>query len=121
MPYKTKIRHVEFPKNLDEWKAIGRDANSMRSIGAALYRQIRETSPGNECLTGAAMFACTETFLQNLGYSFNPKENGYLMDGFRRAARRTGDYSTAERLPSETDAIKARLQERFPPTEKGGN
>ena len=43
MPYKTRFREIELPENDRQLEPLLRDANSLRSLGAATYR---EMAPG---------------------------------------------------------------------------
>jgi hypothetical protein len=40
MAYKTQFRDVKYPESIDELAALGEDANSLRSLGAALYNHL---------------------------------------------------------------------------------
>jgi len=114
MPYKTKFRKVDTPKNAAEMEALGGDANSMRSLGAAQYREAR-VKVANMLHYGAMIFAGTETFMQRYYGGADSKSLNYMMDGFRRAARQAGDHETAQNLPEAIGQMKSRLQDRFQP------
>ena len=107
MPYKTKFRDVKVPKNSAEIEAFPKDANSLRSWGAAQYRELAKTCPvSNRCYTGAAIYAGTDMFVHDVLGHDEHRDMKYMTDGFRRAARQAGDHETAEHLLDMIDQVK---------------
>ncbi len=81
MAYKTKFRHVEAPKNVAEMDAFPKDANSLRSWGAAQYRELARGCPiKNRCYTGAAIYAGADMFARDvLGQTEQNRSQEYMM------------------------------------------
>jgi len=122
MPYKTKFRQINFPETHEEFAALGHDANSWRSFGAALYREAREwkesASPGTFYADNSvpdivrmlmdAQVGIVEKIVANHMPTSVPagrKITGYIADGLGRAAKTAGDSQTVE-------YISHRLQNR---------
>lgn len=60
MPYKTRFREVKTPKSAADMRAIGTDANSLRSMGAAMYRQLSTAYPSSMPRIADVFFAAYE-------------------------------------------------------------
>ena len=107
MPYKTHYREVTLPRNDRQLRPLLRDANSLRSLGAATYGHME---PGFRRYGHHKML---ELFVQFAGKLEDPAETEwkkkyppsarrklrYFMQGFQRAAQAAGDevtYATVE-------------------------
>ena len=70
MPYKTKFREVQMPQTREDFAALGADANSMRSFGAAFYRSFVRNLPVNT--RGQTVVALYEQVILPLILETNP-------------------------------------------------
>jgi len=115
MPYKTKFRRIETPQNAGELRAIGTDANSARSLGAACYRELyfSRASPGARRKLVDMFLQCSpivEKYLQEIhAESQILREKKYLryfMQGIQRAAEAASDNVTIEYVSSKLEELK---------------
>jgi hypothetical protein len=93
-------------------RAIGTDANSARSLGAAIYVQNAKVFPlGTRYIWMNATFSATDLVIGQLGYS--PKRNQrevkgqiYMLQGISRAAKEAGDEKTVEYISKRIQQLK---------------
>lgn len=105
MPYKTKFREMELPKTPEEDAAIGSDANTLRSYGAAIYKDF-----GLKIKYPEKMLDIAKTFLgAQAAWESDLRVNGkakkiprsrrahkYTMQGFMMGAQELGNTKVAE-------------------------
>ena len=115
MPYKTKFREIEMPQNAGELRAVGTDANSMRSLGAAAYRSIGQlhTEEQMRIITDAILSAYDKVITPSLmaeGRTTQlPRERKahlYAMEGMQKAAERAGHSDNAEYIAQALKQLK---------------
>ena len=106
MPYKTRYREIELPENDRQLEPLLRDANSLRSLGGATYR---EMAPGFKQYGHDKML---QVFLAFAGKLENPAKTvwkeryppgarrklRYFMQGFQTAAQDGGDRTAYETI-----------------------
>jgi hypothetical protein len=91
MAYKTNIREVKYPESIEELAALGEDANSMRSLGAAFYKHLAGIQSGTNLPNALrVVFGVTKQTLHLIGPSGKPKLI-YIVQGAEKAAEKAGN------------------------------
>ncbi|HLC67576.1 MAG TPA: hypothetical protein VJI12_01705 [archaeon] len=115
MSYKTNFREIEMPKNADELRALGTDANSMRSLGAATYRNISQlhTEEQMRIITDAFLHSHDQVVVPYLTQEgkttqipHERKAHMYTIEGMQRAAKRAGHSGNAEYIAQALERLK---------------
>lgn len=89
MPYKTKFREVEFPANGKELKAVGTDANSIRSIGAACYRDM--VGRGGDLLRSITfVMDGSQLFIEHISGKEGTRQLRYFAEGIKKGIEKHG-------------------------------
>ncbi len=115
MPYKTKFREVDVPKTREEFDALGYDANTLRSLGAACYNQISGHVPSwlrsDVVLRGLADVyeKIIEPTLREANPDAIPRErqlHKYMLEGMQKAARKSGNEKMKEYISRKLRSLK---------------
>ncbi len=117
MPYKTKFREIKVPQTMQEMQALGQDANSLRSFGAAEYKQFIESgcTPQGMQIIITAISGAYDKVIRPLAESGEIEVNlarerqaqTYIMEGFARAAGQMGDRGVVEYISQALERLKS--------------
>ena len=94
MPYKTRFRDISFPLAQEEREAT--DANTLRSIGAAFYRQGMQDSHGSLSQKARGKFTVLKNMVKRLDDPYFKKQITYYIQGGLMAAKRKKDEKNKE-------------------------
>jgi hypothetical protein len=114
MPYKTRFREVAFPQTRGDWESIGYDANSLRSIGAAFYRELYTNNVFLYKVAKLESLVKSARDLANATGIIKHKELIYFLDGVQRAAKispKSGEFNKVIEYSSrQIKDIKAQIE-----------
>ena len=104
MPYATKFRDVDFPPQT--WEPPRLDANSLRSYGAAFYKQYAGNA--NREQLGRFIDMTCSVFVgaaKNEKLPLKPRTVQYFLQGVQRAAKSADDATTVEYISRKLSDI----------------